>query len=149
MPLSLPLIWFFIGIMFTVAEFFVPGLIIIFFGAGAFITALATKIFSISNSIQVIIFIVSSISLLFSVRKFLPKTFLGSSDTGTNEYDDSIVGKKGTVTVKIEADQEGEIKFQGSFWKATSTVTIDAKKSVIIEGKDPNNSLILLVNPQN
>ena len=40
MSMSSPLIWFLIGVVFLVAELFLPGLILIFFTGGCWIVAI-------------------------------------------------------------------------------------------------------------
>jgi membrane protein implicated in regulation of membrane protease activity len=64
------LIWFLIGVVFLIAELLVPGFILIFFTAGSWIAALIILLINIELSIQILIFIVSSLILLFTLRKY-------------------------------------------------------------------------------
>jgi len=81
-------LWFVIGVLLLISEFFIPGLIIGFFGAGAIVTAFFSFFFNISVSVQLAIFIVASLISLFSLRKYL-KSALDKGD-GSTGYDDFI-----------------------------------------------------------
>jgi membrane protein implicated in regulation of membrane protease activity len=62
-------IWFARGFILLVIESAAPGIIIIFFGVGAWIVALVCLFFDISLNVQLLIFIVSSVVLLVTLRK--------------------------------------------------------------------------------
>ena len=55
------LIWFLVGLVLLIMEFALPGLIIGFFGAGAWIVAIICLVTNININTQLIIFIISSI----------------------------------------------------------------------------------------
>lgn len=85
---SLGLFWFILGIVFLIAELFLPGFIIMFFGVGALITALLTQFGIISSfNIQIIVFIASSVISLLTFRKRWSTYFSGnvSHRLGKNE----------------------------------------------------------------
>lgn len=147
MPISLYLIWFLIGIGFLIGEMVVPGFILIFFTAGSWIVA-GTVFFlpELALTSQIIIFMVSSLVLLFTLRRYGLNTFKGQSKT---EVDDefSKIGQKAVVTEAIDRDGYGEIQLDGTFWRATAEVLIDKGQRVIVEGQEANNSLVLKVKP--
>ncbi len=147
MPISLYLIWFLIGVALLVAEMMVPGFILVFFAAGSWIVAITVFFLEeLSLTTQVIIFIVSSLVLLFSLRSYGLETFKGKSKGGVDD-EFSQVGQKGQVTKAIPVDGFGEIQLGGTFWRATANVTIEADKYVIVEGIDPNDGLVMQVKP--
>jgi len=82
------IIWFLIGLILLIMEFVLPGLIIAFFGVGAWIVALVCLITDIGINTQLIIFILSSVLSLMCLRKWLKGVFLGHtvSATGTNYW---------------------------------------------------------------
>ncbi len=147
MPISLYLIWFFIGIGFLIGEMMVPGFILIFFTAGSWVVA-GTVFFlpELELTTQLIIFIISSLVLLFTLRRYGLNTFKGKSKTGVDE-EFSKVGQKAVVTEAIDKDGYGEIQLDGTFWRATADVQIEKDQRVVVAGQEANNSMVLIVKP--
>ena len=142
--ISPELIWAIVGIVLICCEFLMPGLVIAFFGVGALITALATWMFSPSLAVQLVIFLVSSLALLFTLRKFVKNTFLGDEKVGADATDYNLV--IGKIVPVIEFIQPGEVggrvKYQGTPWSASSEEPCAPGDSVKIIG---SNNLTLLV----
>lgn len=148
MPISLYLIWFLIGIAFLVAEMAVPGFILIFFTAGSWIVALSVYFLpEMELTTQIIIFMISSLILLFTLRRFGLKTFKGDSKGGVDD-EFSKVGQKAVVSKTIGQGGYGEVELNGTFWRATSDVAIEKGQIVVVEGEESNNGLVLKVKPQ-
>ena len=142
MILSSALIWFLIGVLFVVVELFIPGFIFIFFTAGAWIAGIAVWITDISITTQIIVFIISSLVLLFSLRKYSMKTFKGSKRADVDDaYSEAKIGKKAIVTKAIPSGQTGEVKLMGSFWMATADDEIAEGESVIIVSQESDDGL--------
>lgn len=132
-------IWAMVGLILLLMEFMLPGLIIFFFGVGAWIVA-ATCFFidDVSVNIQIIIFIVSSLVLLLALRKWLRSVFVGhtySKQAGTQDINDS-VGEKVTVTKTINPPQTGAVELHGVKWNAAAETTIEAGQLAEITGQD-------------
>ena len=145
---SASLIWFLAGAGLLFAELMMPGFIIVFFAAGCWITALATWLLGVHLTAQIVIFIVASLVLLFSLRKFALNTFKGTtSDQTDDHYADSKIGKTAIVTKKIHPPVAGEIKVMGSFWMAVADTEIEAGASVIITDKTSEDGLTFKVRP--
>ena len=53
------LIWFIIGLALFLMELAIPGLVLMFFGMGAWLVAVLCLIFNIGLDVQLIIFIIS------------------------------------------------------------------------------------------
>ena len=68
-------IWAMVGLILLLLEFALPGLIIFFFGVGAWIVAATCFFVDISVDAQLVIFIVSSVVLLLALRKWLKSVF--------------------------------------------------------------------------
>ncbi|WP_028581231.1 NfeD family protein [Desulfogranum japonicum] len=135
--LSPILIWFLVGIFFYLTELALPGFIVFFFGVGAWCTSLCVWLFDMSLSMQLLIFISSSLVALLALRSYLRNAFLGA----TRDLDDSVImgGAKSTgiVTEQIIPPAQGKVKYGGSFWKATADIQIEEGRVVeIVEQKD-------------
>jgi len=139
-------IWFLIGLVLLLLEFAVPGLIIFFFGIGAWITALAYLIFEPGLNIQILIFLVASILILALLRKYLRKRFFKEGGDDSASLKREFIGKIAVAETDIPADGRGKISFKGTLWSADSEVDIKKGDQVKIVEKE---SIILKVKPKN
>ncbi len=132
------LIWFLIGLILMLMEFATPGFIIFFFGVGAWLVALICLFADISLNIQLIIFLVASVLLLVSLRKWMRTVFVGYKKYGKSSDDDmaEFVGKRAVVTKRIDPVAGGKIEFHGTSWSAeTNDGPIEEGAVVEITGK--------------
>jgi len=138
------LIWFVVGLAMLLLEFVIPGLIIFFFGVGAFIVALLCIFFDIPVNYQLLIFLSSSILLLVILRRELSKTFMGHVGfrQDTSENLDDFTGGKATVIREIRPNVSGRVEFHGSQWDAEAQEEIPEGAQVVVVGK---NNLTLIV----
>ena len=140
------LIWFIAGLVMFLSEFAMPGLIIFFFGVGAWLVALICLFTDISINIQLTLFLIASILLLVSLRKWLKNIFVGL--TGQKESVDELlqefVGGKAVVIRQIDPQTGGKVEFHGTSWNAEAGEKIDKGTSVEIIGK---NNITLKVKP--
>jgi len=135
------MIWFLIGLVLIVAEFAVPGLIIIFFGLGAWASALAVLAVDLSLFLQIVIFLVVSITTLLLLRK----RFVAAAEN-TPDLTDEFVGKRAEVIQKFTRGKLGQVKFKGALWQAetASEQVLEPGDMVMIVGYE---SIILKVEP--
>ncbi len=148
MILSSSLIWFLIGVAFLIAELALSGFFLLFFTAGCWIVALVTWLFEIELTSQIFIFIASSLTLLFTLRKYSLKIFKGKTrDSIDDHYTDSKIGKAAIVTKTITPNMSGEIKAMGSFWRAIAEVEIEEGQSVLIQSQESEDGLTFKVKP--
>ncbi|MBN2416398.1 NfeD family protein [bacterium] len=140
-----PILWFFAGIVMLILEFALPGLIIFFFGVGACIVGILCLIFDLSLNAQLIIFIVTSIVSLFSLRKWLKRVFQGKTNKDSGRDVDDFAGEKAVVTKSITPKQAGTVEFHGTEWKAVSDVSVKKGATVVIVSKE---SITLKVKPE-
>jgi membrane protein implicated in regulation of membrane protease activity len=140
------ILWFIVGLAFLLAELALPGLIIIFFGVGAWITALTYLLFDFGFNSQLIIFIISSLISLAVLRRFLVKDKNPSAPfINNNELNQEFIGHTCTVSENIMPGPEGgRVQFRGTNWKAKSHVPVAAGETVRIIAKD---SIVLVVQP--
>lgn len=131
------LVWTILGVVLVFCEFFIPGLVIAFFGFGALFTALTTWIgLTTSLALQLLVFIISSILMLLLLRKYLKRTFLGDAKSQVDRINFSV--EVGKIVPVIEYIQPGEVggkvRYQGTNWSAKSTESIPPGESVKIIG---------------
>jgi len=107
-------IWFIIGLCCVIGEFALPGVIIVFFGAGAWFTALLVYFLDIGVSLQVAIFTFTSIIALVALRKKLNPP----ADSTKPDITDDFAGKIAVVEEKISRSGPGRVMFKGATWKA-------------------------------
>jgi inner membrane protein len=132
------IIWFIVGMVLIILEFAMPGLVIIYFGLGAVLTAALCLMIDFSINAQIILFVIFSVASLLLTRRYLKKIFSGMNRTtdDTFDTDNEYVGKKALVITPIDAGGEGRIDFQGSHWKATSKEFIEEGCRVVITGHE-------------
>ena len=70
-------IWFVAGFVLFLLEFMLPGLILFFFGVGAWIVAILSFFFDISLNFQIIIFLGAALLTILLFRRGM-KNFLRS-----------------------------------------------------------------------
>ncbi len=146
MSLSPSLIWFLVGVVFLFAELMIPGFILIFFTAGCWIAGISVWLLKIDLTTQVIVFTISSLVLLFTLRKYSLKTFKGTSlDNVDDTYTDSKIGKTAIVTKEITPGISGEVKVMGSFWRAVADTDIEIGQSVVIVNQESEDGLTFKV----
>lgn len=147
--ISPEIVWTLLGIIFVFVEFFIPGLVIAFFGVGALITALTTWL-GISSSLasQLVIFIAASVLLLLLLRKFMKRTFLGDARrSNTNPISNVEYGKIVPVIEYIQPGEVGgKVKYQGTNWSAKATEPIAPGESVKITGCENLTLLVEKIN---
>ncbi len=146
MDLTIPgLIWLTIGVLLLILEMLLPGFVLFFFGIGALITFLCSWLFQPSLTIQLAIFLVSSLVSLFTLRGFIKRTFLGGSTEGTEDHAIANGGEAVIVTETIDPPMEGRVKYSGTFWRAIAEEKIDEGEPATIVAQD---GLIMKVKPQ-
>lgn len=139
------LFWFFIGLGLLLAELVIPGFFIIFFGIGAWVTALVCLIWEPSVNLQIVIFGVISLLALIGLRKMIQRKLFDKEDRGAH-IEDEFTGKEGVAASDFGSDNIGKVSFKGTTWMAESKAAIREGQRIIIVGKD---NMKLLVEPKN
>lgn len=139
--------WLSLGLILTVSEFFVPGFVIIFFGAGAFLTGvLKLLIPGLGDAAALLVFSLSSIVSLVLFRK----TWIGgkvvrdANSPQTGDADESCVGRKVSVVEPVAPGKPGKVELNGVNWSAESDEAIPAGVFAVVTGRD---GLTLRVKP--
>jgi len=139
------IIWFVVGLVLMLSEFVMPGLIIAFFGIGAWVVAILCIIIpGITLNLQMFIFIIASVVLLLALRKQLTKVFKGlEKQKNINAEDvDDFIGHRTTVIKSIAKNKRGKVEFHGTAWDAEADEDIGEGQTVEIISKD---SIVLKV----
>ena len=159
--MNAPLLWFIVGVAFFVAELMTPAMVLLFFGVGAWASALAALL-GMTLAWQIVAFICISLLTLLFLRRRLRTVFGGrSSRNPSANYDGQdcdgqdytqcathpLTGRQGVVSKTLRPGEMGEISIDGSFWRATAHEHLAAGSPVLVLGADPGNALVLRVQP--
>ena len=133
-------VWFVLGLILALSEFAVPGVILIFFGIGAWIVAASTYLgLTGSFESQVLLFSSSSIVILIFLRKWIKGKYYGhvSDVQDLSQNMDEFTGKS-VVVIKdvIPGKPGGTVEFKGSTWSAVSDEYIRNGEFAIIREID-------------
>jgi len=128
------IVWFFVGLVLLLAEFAIPGLIVVFFAMGAWLAAIVCLIFDVSLAIQLTIFLAGSILSLVFLRQKFSKLFKGSVRKERTTTDDfaELVGEHGVVIETIASGRMGKVEVRGTPWTAESSVELRAGQAVAV-----------------
>lgn len=138
-------IWFLIGFVFLVLEFLVPGFILFFFAAGAWIVAILCLIGDPSINTQLFVFLGASLLTTVLFRKSV-KRMMTSGKPSSEIMEDEFLGRQALVEISIAPGKDGKVEFRGTSWDARSDVYIEKGQLVTIVG---NESILLIVKPTN
>jgi len=133
-----------VGLGLMLLELVLPGLVILFFGAGAWVTALVCAITDINLNWQIFIFLVASLLGLVLLRKYLKRRFFGRKDMETEDQLEEFIGRKARAIDDFK-DGTGKVDFKGTRWSAHCEAQVSKGEWVTIESKE---SLILYVKPK-
>ena len=117
-------------------------MVILFFGVGAWVTALVCTFTSINLNFQILIFLAASLLGLLLLRKYLKNRFFNRSDKEIDDQLEEFIGRKARAITEFK-DGSGKIEFKGTNWSARCAdpvakgdwVEITAKDSLILQVK--------------
>jgi membrane protein implicated in regulation of membrane protease activity len=134
------IIWFIAGLIMILLEFVQPGLVIVFFGAGAWVVSLLTYL-DILDSLrsQLLVFGGVSLALLLGLRRWVRDKFYGHVGRQQDLLQnlDEFTGKPVTVLEDVVPGKPGgKVEFKGSPWRAVSEQTIRKGETALIVAMD-------------
>jgi membrane protein implicated in regulation of membrane protease activity len=110
------IVWAIVGVVLIIIELMSVTFVFAFFGVGALIVSLTTWVgITPGLNSQFGVFAVSSLLLMFGLRRTAKKLFFGSHDKQPDYK-----GQKVKVVKAIPAGGEGAISYRGSEWIAFS-----------------------------
>ncbi|MBN1542047.1 NfeD family protein [candidate division KSB1 bacterium] len=137
------MVWFLFGLVCLFLEFIIPGVVIGFFGAGAWITALLTLFLPLPLEQQLLIFIAASLVLLFGLRRNLQRWFFKTVPDALDDQN-QFIGERAVVVEAISARFPGKVELHGTRWEAEAEEEIEVGTPVVIRSK---RNLTLIVEP--
>jgi membrane protein implicated in regulation of membrane protease activity len=143
------LIWFLAGLALIIFEFALPGIILVFFGIGAWITSLTTWIgLTPGWTSQLLTFSISSVLMLVFLRRWFRAKFFGHRSADQDPLDnlDEFSGQVVTVTADIDPASGGKVEYKGAAWSARCSTALPAGSKAVIESVD---GITLVVVPEN
>ncbi len=142
------LIWFLVGLALILAEFMIPGVILIFFGVGAWLTALTAWLGMTPGwTSQLLAFAISSVVMLVLLRRWFRTKFFGYVEGGQNSEDnlDDLAGHEVVVSQDIQPGETGKVEYKGAAWSARSDVPLSAGEPAVITRTE---GITLIVRPR-
>ena len=148
MELDAKTIWFIAGLVMILLEFVAPGVVIVFFGVGAWVVAGSMWIGVIDSvPAQCLTFAISSLLLLFILRRYVTSWFVGLSSNGGANIEEEFIGKTVRVTREIGGgDAAGKVELKGAEWSARSDHELCTGSFATVVDRD---GLDLIVKPNN
>lgn len=131
--------WWIFGIILVLAEFLLPGLVIVFLGLGAFFVAALTHFGIITGVVQQLLtWFASSLFFLFTLRFAVVLYYPSDTKIGDTDEDKEVIGEIVTLLEDISENKNGRIKHSESTWPAKSEngENINAGEKVEIIGRD-------------
>jgi len=143
------LIWFLIGLALVLSEFIIPGVILVFFGMGAWTAAVTSWLgLTAGWTSQLLVFAISSVIYLVLLRRWFQARFIGFEGDRQNPTDniDEFQGQIVTVIEDIDPEKgSGKVEFKGASWAARSETIISTQQRARVTGVD---SITLIVEPE-
>ncbi len=127
--------WFLIGLVLLVTELALPSFILIFFGIGAWVTALTIWFYDIGIETQLIVFILTSVISLVIFRNRFLSLFDQQNAHFTDDVASDFIGKIAT-TIEPVNHVSGKVLFNGTQWKAISDENIKSDQKVEVISKE-------------
>jgi membrane protein implicated in regulation of membrane protease activity len=137
-------IWFLIGLGLLLLELVLPGLVILFFGTGAWVTALVCALTDISLNLQILIFLVASLLGLALLRRYLKRRFFSKKENETSDQLEEFIGHQAKAVEEFR-NGTGKVEFKGTQWTAHCEEPVTKGTWVTIHRKE---SLTLFVKPK-
>jgi membrane protein implicated in regulation of membrane protease activity len=121
-------------------EFTQPGLVIVFFGAGAWVVSLLAYLDILETlRSQLLVFGGVSVGLLLGLRRWVKDKFYGhiGAKQDLTQNLDEFTGKRVTVLKDvIPGKAGGQVEFKGTSWRAVSDQEINKGETAVIAEMD-------------
>lgn len=119
-------------------EFFIPGLVICFFGISALLVGGLIYFFpGMLLAWQLLIFAIGGAVLALLCRRLVPGGAKGIKWQQSGDLDeDDCIGKVCVCKSAIAPGKPGKVEYHGSFWSAESAEDIAGEELCIIEKRD-------------
>ncbi len=129
-----PYLWLALGLLLAAAEILVPGMFLIWLAGAALMTGVLAWALPIGLPLQVLVFAVLSILMVFAGRRYIRNNPVEEVDPKMNKRGDRMVGEQAIVVQAITGGT-GRVKHGDSEWLAKGE-DIAEGASVRITGSD-------------
>jgi membrane protein implicated in regulation of membrane protease activity len=136
------LLWLLGAVALLVVELLTTGSIFLFFAFGALVVSLLLLGLDLNLTLQVWIFLLTSVASLLILRKTLVGVFHGTEEESA--FDDTPRGNA-TVVKEISPGIDGRVSFRGSFWPARAERHFPEGDNVMVNGYADGVKTILKV----
>lgn len=140
--------WIVAGVVLIVLELIVPGMVLVFLGAGALLVALLVWLGLVQTWVaSITTWFIASLVLLLVLRGFFQRFISGDAETQSTDEDFDTYGKVVDVVEAIGPDKEGRIRYRGTTWQAAcydNTLEAGTKAQIVCR-----ENLIWIVEPAN
>jgi membrane protein implicated in regulation of membrane protease activity len=134
------IIWFVAGLIMILLEFTQPGLVIVFFGAGAWVVSLLAYLDILETlRSQLLVFGGVSVGLLLALRRWVKDKFYGhiGAKQDLTQNLDEFTGKQVTVLQDVVPGKAGgQVEFKGTSWSAVSDQEVKKGETAVIAEMD-------------
>ncbi len=136
--MDIAVVWLIAGLALMLAELFVPGFVILFFGLGGLVTGVAVWLFpGMGAAAQGLCFAVSSVLTLALGRRYCRNLLGGREErTGGAAYDDGFVGATVVVAEAIRPPLPGRVLLNGAEWPAEAARPIEKGATARVVARD-------------
>jgi membrane protein implicated in regulation of membrane protease activity len=111
--------WIVAGAVLIVLELIVPGMVLVFLGAGALLVALLVWLGLVQTWVaSITTWFIASLVLLLMLRGFFQRFMSGDAETQSTDEDFDAYGEVVDVVEAIGPDKEGRIRYRGTTWQA-------------------------------
>jgi len=129
-----PYLWLALGLLLAAAEILVPGMFLIWLAGAALMTGVLAWALPIGLPLQVLVFAILSILMVFAGRRYIRNNPVEEVDPKMNKRGDRMVGEQAIVVQAITGGT-GRVKHGDSEWLAKGE-DIAEGASVRITGSD-------------
>jgi membrane protein implicated in regulation of membrane protease activity len=114
--------WLIAAIALGIAELVAPGFFLMWLGAAALLTGIATFLLGLALPGQIMLFAVAAVALVYAVRRWLRSNPIVSSDPLLNDRTARLIGQQVMVVEPI-AGGEGRVRVGDGVWTAAGPDT--------------------------
>lgn len=127
--------WFLFGLALMLGEVLMPGIVLLFFGAGAWTVVVSLTIISFGLTLQLAIFIIASFAFLALFRSRVEALFRSKGlhlNNSSTSLQNETVGQEVDVVETIAPPHPGRVLLHGTLWQAKASEFIPAGSRVRI-----------------
>ena len=111
--------WIVAGVVLMVLELIVPGMVLVFLGAGALTVALLVWLGLIQSwVVSITTWFILSLVFLLVLRGFFQRLMSGDTEKQSTDEDLDAFGEDVEVVEAIAPDRQGRIRYRGTTWEA-------------------------------